>query len=405
MNRSQPPVRQGRGFGAVVLAAVLFALIQSFVLIAPILLSLLLVILISLALDPLVRRIAGWTGGRTSATGLLAITFALVLALTGWAFLGPMTKSVTKLSEQLPRYWEKFQKPLIKIEQQAVRSEQKMQAEVKTEIAHTAPPESPKAARRSTEPPQSIDVGTPGNSLRAGFTQMLKGLAGGFAGAAFNAAQILVVAATVLFGVLFTLIDPVPVFGILYSIVPEVHHDRTRVIAKRISDFLPGWAGATALGMLTIGSLVFLLMWPLFGLMDALLLGMIAGIFEAFPYFGPILSSVPALLFGLIQGGNTPLWVALGYIAVQVVENNVILPYIMAKEMKLHPVAVIFATLICVTAFGVLGVVIAAPLVAIGQILYDELYRERFLPTVTKHEVDRMVTQDLGEKRLPSTKR
>lgn len=211
----------------------------------------------------------------------------------------------------------------------------------------------------------------------------------------------LVVLATVFFGVLFTLLNPVPVFGMFYAVIPEKHHDQARQIAKRVSSFLPGWAGATALGMLTIGGLVFLLMWPIFGVMDALLLGMIAGVFEAFPYVGPILSAVPALIFGLVQGGTTPLWVIAAYIAVQALENNVILPYIMAREMELHPVAVIFSMLICVLAFGVLGVVIAAPLVAIVAILYDELYRKQFLPTVSRGEVDRMVRKDMGEKRPP----
>ena len=88
--------------------------------------------------------------------------------------------------------------------------------------------------------------------------------------------------------------------------------------------------------------------------------------------------------------------------AVQALENNVILPYLMAREMELHPVAVIFAMLLCVLAFGVLGVVIAAPFVAIAEILYDELYRKRFRPNVTRGEVDRMVRKDLGEKRAPA---
>jgi predicted PurR-regulated permease PerM len=46
--------------------------------------------------------------------------------------------------------------------------------------------------------------------------------------------------------------------------------------------------------MLTVGLLVFLLMWPFFGFLDALVLGLIAGVFEAVPYLGPLLSAVPA---------------------------------------------------------------------------------------------------------------
>ena len=128
------------------------------------------------------------------------------------------------------------------------------------------------------------------------------------------------------------------------------------------------------------------------------MLGVIAGLFEAIPYLGPILSAVPALLFAMGEGGMTPFWVLLAYLAVQVLENNVICPLIMARSMKLHSVAVIFSMLLCVAAFGVLGVLVAAPLVAVVNIVHDELYRKRFLPTVTDADLDRLSQMALREK-------
>ena len=156
------------------------------------------------------------------------------------------------------------------------------------------------------------------------------------------------------------------------------------------------------MGMGTIGLLVFLLMWPIFGLMDALVLGLIAGVLESVPFLGPLLSAVPALLLAVGKGGMTPAWVVLAYIAVQALENNVILPLIMARSMKLHPVAVMFSMLLCVAAFGVLGVLIAAPMVAIVGILHDALYRKRFLPTVTDAELDGLARNALREKQSVS---
>jgi len=78
-------------------------------------------------------------------------------------------------------------------------------------------------------------------------------------------------------------------------------------------------------------------------------------------------------------------------------ENNVILPMIMAHGMKLHPVAVLFSMLLCVAAFGVLGVLVAAPLVAIVSILHNELYRKRFLPMVTDAGLDRLARKSLHD--------
>lgn len=78
------------------------------------------------------------------------------------------------------------------------------------------------------------------------------------------------------------------------------------------------------------------------------------------------------------------------YVIIQTLENNVILPVIMARGMKVHAVAVIFSMLLCVAAFGVLGVLIAAPKVAIVSILNEELFRKRFLPTITDFDLDRL---------------
>jgi len=337
-------------------------------------------------------------GGRKSATGLIAAALVMVIVLTGWAFLAPMKASFTNISKQLPGYWERLQKPLIKMEQQAVLSEEKLQAEVTVEIAQTAAAEGkPEVALRTTQPAPPKAAKEEG-SIRTGLGEMIKGMVGRFTAVAFNGAQILVVLVTVFFGVALTLMNPRPIIGAMFSLVPERYHDQALVILQRIGKFVPRWALATLLGMATIGVLVFLLMWPIFGFMDALVLGLIAGIMEAVPYLGPLLSAVPALLFAVGKGGMTPLWVVLAYCAVQALENNVILPFIMSRGMKLHPVAMIFSMLICVAAFGVLGVLVAAPLVAIVGILHDELYRKRFLPTVTDADLDRLARKALHEK-------
>jgi predicted PurR-regulated permease PerM len=382
----------------VILGAVLFAFIQSFSMLSPILLSLLLILLISLAVNPLILRMRVLRGGRKSATGLIVAALVVVIVLTGWAFFGPMKDSVIRLSEQVPAYWERLQKPLIKIEQQTVLSEEKLQAEVTTEIAQTATEEGKPEAARKIAKAAPLKPLKETKSLRSTLSDMFLGVGGRFTTVAFNASQILVVLVTVFFGATFTLMNPRPVFRAIFSLVPERHHDQALAIVQRIGKFVPMWVGSTLLGMVTIALLVFLLMWVIFGFMDALVLGLIAGILEAVPFLGPILSAVPAILFALGKGGMTPVWVILAYIAVQTVENHVILPFIMAHGMKLHPLAVIFSMLLCVVAFGVLGVLVAAPLVAIVDIFHDELYRKRFLPTTTDADLDRLAGNALREK-------
>jgi predicted PurR-regulated permease PerM len=355
------------------------------------------VLLISLAVNPLISRMRTLTGGRKIPTGVVTVVLITFIAMVGWALFGPMKTSVINIAEAVPGYWERLQKPLIKMEQQSVLFEKKLQAEVRTEIALDHP-HTDKTDRPTRSPQEPLTkTAEESKSLRSSLSAIILGVLGSFSAVAFNGAQIFVVLVTVFFGVVFTLFNPRPILAAAFSLVPEGHHDRALSIMERISRFMPAWAGGTLLGMLSIGVLVFLLMWPIFGFMDALVLGLTAGFLEMIPFLGPIFSTVPALLLAFGQGGLTPLWVVIAYIAVQGFENNVLSPLIMARSMKVHPLAVIFSMLFCVAAFGVLGVIVAAPVAAIIGIFHDELYRRRFLPTVTDGDLDHLAAMALHE--------
>jgi predicted PurR-regulated permease PerM len=397
----------------VVLAAALYALIEAYAKLAPILLSFLLIILITLAINPIISRMRTWTGGRKRATALILVG---VLALGGAAIsvsVVPLKKAATTLAERLPAYWERLQKPLIKMEQQAVISEEKLQEEVSEEIARETPetgedPTAPPTVKPPRpQPPRGVEVSDKSEksegSLRSSVIEMIQGVFGQMKGLAINTTEILIVLFTVFFGVTFMLMNPRPIFEIFFFMVPERHHLKTLEIMQRIARFVPRWAVSVLISMLTIGSLFFLLMWPIFGFGDALMLGLIACLLSAIPFLGPLLSLIPALLLAIGEGGMTPVWVLLAYAAVQALEGNVILPLIMSRAMKLHPVAVIFSMLFTVAAFGVLGVLIAAPLVAIVGILHEELYRKHVLPTTTDEDLDRLARASLLEKKKDDT--
>ena len=275
-----------------------------------------------------------------------------------------------------------------------------MQAEVTTEIANAGAANGETVSQQEPSEPDPSTAPKESNTIRSSLAQMLRGIVGSFTKVAFNGAQMLVILVTVFFCVIFMLMNPRPIISAIFALVPDQHHGQAVVIMHRICRFAPAWGGSTLAGMLSIGLLVFVLMWPLLGIMDALVLGLIAGLLESVPFLGPTLSTIPALLLGIGKGGMTPLWVLLAYMAVQALENNIILPLIMARGMKLHAVAVIFSMLLCVSAFGVLGVLVAAPLVAIVSIFHEELFRKKFLPTVSDADLDRLSRKVLHEKNI-----
>lgn len=375
-------------YSLVFLAAALLVAIISFSRLAPILLAFILTLLLTLAINPIIIKIRRWSGGRTMATGLVVLIFLCVAGLTGLAFYTPMKRSTTRFIERLPEYWERVQRPIMKMEQKAVISEERLKREVKTEVAR----EDGTNKTQIVEPPEPVEpkepVQTPPTGfLRSGLGAIFTGVTGSFKGLASDAASLIITIITVFVGVVFTLLNPRPIIGMIYGMIPERKHPIALTISRRIVDFVPRWALATLMGMAIIGSLIFIAMVPLFGIQDALVLGLIAMVFEAVPYIGPILASVPALLLAVGDGSWKPLWVLLAYASVQALENNVIMPVVVGGRLKLHPVAVIFSMVLCVTTFGFLGVLIAMPMVAILLILHEEIYRPRFLPNVSDKDL------------------
>ncbi len=96
----------------------------------------------------------------------------------------------------------------------------------------------------------------------------------------------------------------------------------------------------------------------------ALVLALIAGILEIVPYIGPFIAVIPAAFFAFLQ--NPPLAVAviILYLVIQQLENHIIVPVVMSKSVGLNPVLVILAVLIGGSLAGVMGALIAIPVVS-----------------------------------------
>lgn len=106
----------------------------------------------------------------------------------------------------------------------------------------------------------------------------------------------------------------------------------------------------------------------------ALVIGIIAGISNLVPYFGPILGGIPAVVLALLQSGRAGLYMLIAIILIQQLESNLITPKIIGERLGMHPLIIVFALLVGGELLGILGMLIAVPLTAALRIILSYLY-------------------------------
>ncbi|MCD6290282.1 MAG: AI-2E family transporter [Anaerolineae bacterium] len=105
-----------------------------------------------------------------------------------------------------------------------------------------------------------------------------------------------------------------------------------------------------------------------------LLLGLVAGILEIFPFIGPILGAIPALLVALMQSPKQALWTLILFVGVQQVENIFLVPRIQGQNVQLHPALIMLVLVMGNEIAGVWGMLLAVPLTAIVRDVFKYLY-------------------------------
>jgi predicted PurR-regulated permease PerM len=125
--------------------------------------------------------------------------------------------------------------------------------------------------------------------------------------------------------------------------------------------------------MLFVGSMAIIALL-IIGVPFALVLGLVAGIFEALPFVGPILGAIPAVLVALLSDPGSAIWVAVSFFAIQQVENLILVPRISGRSVKLHPAMVMVVLVIGNQLAGFLGMLMAVPITAMIRDLFKYLY-------------------------------
>jgi len=149
----------------------------------------------------------------------------------------------------------------------------------------------------------------------------------------------------------------------LVSLAPKEHQGYLSDLIERIQTKIGGWLRGQLLLMLIVGLLTYLGL-SILGVKYALTLALVAGILEIVPYIGPILAAIPAVILVFFQSPLLALWVILLYIAIQQLENYLIVPQVMKKTVGLNPIFIIIVMLIGAKLAGILGVILSVPVAA-----------------------------------------
>jgi len=150
----------------------------------------------------------------------------------------------------------------------------------------------------------------------------------------------------------------------LKATVPQEHQATTFKIITRAQRTFSHWVRGELILGLCVGLLVYIGL-ALLKVRFALLLGILAGIFELLPFIGPILSAIPGVILAFTISLPTGFIAAGIYTLVQQLENHILVPQIMKKSVGLNPIVVIIAVLIGGKLGGIAGVIISVPLLAI----------------------------------------
>lgn len=150
---------------------------------------------------------------------------------------------------------------------------------------------------------------------------------------------------------------------------PDGSTDKFDELLSRLSKGLGGVIRGQLLICCINGTLTGIGLW-IFGVDFAMLLGIIAGVLSIVPIFGTVISTIPAVLLGLVQGFTTAVLVLAWILLVHFCDTNFFTPKIVGSTSSLHPVVIIFALLAGQQSFGALGLILAVPVASICQTLF-----------------------------------
>jgi predicted PurR-regulated permease PerM len=178
--------------------------------------------------------------------------------------------------------------------------------------------------------------------------------------------------------------------GLIFSFDPRAYREgflllikpssrgRGRAVLNEMGSVLRLWLVGQLIRIVLMAACVWLALY-LLGLPGAFLLGAQAGLSNFVPYLGPILAAIPVGLVAMPLGTSMLIWAIGIYAIIQSIEGYVIGPLILRQAVELPPAWTLVAIVLFGSLFGLMGIALAMPLLAVGRIAVLRLYVEDWL--------------------------
>ena len=321
----------------VVLLVVFIAIIATRI--VSVLVLLFLGILLAESIRPIANKLQTWKIPRGAAVMIVYLLLALVLTGLGLILVPPLVVQVREVDD------------------------------ITLELADWAREEVPRLYQISVDFGFDDEVRELGSNLTSTITQLI----GTLAVVPFQVLGFLFGVVSVLVIGFFWMSATERLNRSVIALLPPRRAAEVRGLAAELSQRAGGWVRGQVILMVFIGTVTFVGLFAL-GVPYPLALATWASLMEIIPIIGPFLGAIPAILVALAL--KSP-WLALAtailYVIIQQLENNILVPKVMERAVGLHPILVMVGVLAGGVLYGILGIVIAVPLVAAMQVLVMRL--------------------------------
>lgn len=169
---------------------------------------------------------------------------------------------------------------------------------------------------------------------------------------------------------IYILIDFDGISKHIINIFPKKFQDDVKELIKIANTSLNNFIRGTLLISLIIAAFTYIL-FLLIGIKAPLLFALFCGITNIIPYIGPYIGGIPVSLVGFSQGMSSGIFTVIAVVLAQALDGYILQPILLGRGLKLHPVTIIIGLLIFGHFFGIIGMLLAMPIMSIVKLVYE----------------------------------